>query len=267
MDIKYVLRRLSFAGEIRGVLAKVQFLLEELVSLSTRIRPKGTRSITWMGPHGDLILNYYDSIVCWRAEILDDHLYDIELPETPLILDIGANQGFVTLWFKYNHPNAMIYSYEPVKKSYDILVKNVEDNNLNNCVLINAGVFDENKTHKIYHREGGAGLGDTISSLGTEGCKEEEIQLLNIDPTFNDTDKIDLVKMDIEGSEYNILKNCSFWKKANKIIIEFHDQFKEPFGFKDINFIKLITDSGFILDKKIGNGPIYVCCFSKTQPF
>ena len=73
--------------------------------------------------------------------------------------------------------------------------------------------------------------------------------------------------MDIEGSEYNILKNCSFWKKANKIIIEFHDQFKEPFGFKDINFIKLITDSGFILDKKIGNGPIYVCCFSKTQPF
>lgn len=264
MDIKYVLRRLSFASEIRGVPMKIQFLLEELVSLSTRIRPKGNRSVTWMGPHGDLKLNYYDSIVCWRAEVLDDHLYDVKLPEKPLILDIGANQGFVTLWFKYNYPNATIYSYEPVKKSYDILVKNVEDNNLSNCILINAGVFDTNKIHKIYHRDGGAGLGDTISTLGTEGCEEEEIQLLNIDPTFQSTDKIDLVKIDIEGSEYNVLKNCTFWKKADKIIIEFHDQFKESFGFKNTDFIKLITDSGFKLEKQIGAGPIYVCYFLKN---
>lgn len=268
MNIKYILHRLSFPLEIRGIVPKSKLFLDEVISLmNIKVPLKGTQTIKWIGPHGDLILNYYDSIVCWRSEILDDKLYNIELnnKKNPIILDIGANQGFVTLWFKYNYPDAMIYAYEPMKKSYDILCKNVEDNNLNNCVLINAGVFDKNIEQNIYFHPGGAGLGDTISPIDPTGWDSTEIQLLNIDPTFEDTEIIDLVKMDIEGAEYNILKNCNFWKKSDKMIIEFHDNHKEFHGFKDVDFIKLIESNGFKLDKQVGTNPTYVCYFSKKD--
>jgi FkbM family methyltransferase len=264
INIKYILRRLSFSFELKGKFSKIKYFIQELISLSTRIRPNGIQQVTWKGPKGNLVLNYYDSLVVFRAEILDDHLYDIELTNKndPIILDIGSNQGHSVLFFKYNYPNAKIYAYEPVKQSFDILVKNIKDNKLNNCILINAGVFDKNITHNIYHIPGNAGLGDTISTLCTKGCEVEEIQLFNID---NDFKKIDLLKFDAEGSEYPVLKHCNFWKKADKIIIEFHDQFKESFGFKYINFIKLIENAGFKLDKKTDSYPIYVCYFSKQK--
>ncbi len=76
-------------------------------------------------------------------------------------------------------------------------------------------------------------------------------------------DKIDLVKIDIEGSEYPVLSNCSFWKKADKMIIEFHDNFKKQMGYDETNFFTLITDAGFKFDKVFGEGQVYVYYFSK----
>jgi FkbM family methyltransferase len=261
--MKYVIRRLTFTSEIRGILPKIQFFGEELVSLSTRIRPSGPRLITWKGPRGDLKINFYDSIVCWRDEILDQKLYDVKLKsEYPIILDIGANQGFFTLWMKYNYPDAVIYAYEPFKKSFDIIVKNISDNCFHNISAKNFGILDKDCFIPFYHIEGGAGLGDSIVPAGPND-KKEECRFCNIDADFDHVDKIDLIKMDIEGSEYTVLKNCNFWKKANQFIIEFHDGSKDKLGFGDIDFIKLIKNAGFKLNKRLGKGAVYQCYFSK----
>ena len=145
-----------------------------------------------------------------------------------------------------------------MQKSFSILEKNVWDNNLKDCILKNQGVSDENKTAVIYHRTGGAGLGDNLF-INSGGDEQEEIKLVNLDPEFISTSTIDLLKLDAEGSEYSILKNCNFWKKAEKIIIEFHDHLKSD----KVDYVSLIKDAGFKLDKKVGEGTVYVYYFSK----
>jgi len=263
VDWKYVMRRFYFANEIRGITPKINLLIEEFLSMGFHKRAK-EHQIIWKGPKGDLKLNYYDSIGCFRAEIVDLKLLDIELEnKNPLILDLGANLGFATLWFKYNYPGARIWAYEPFKKSYDIITKNVKDNNYDNITVKNYGVLDKDCTIPFYHIEGGAGLGDSIVNVG--GTVKEKCEFHNLDSEWEHVDKIDLIKMDIEGSEFPVLKNCSFWKKADKIIIEFHDNFKKEMGYDKINFFTLITDADFKFDKVFGEGAVYVYYFSKER--
>jgi len=262
MDINYIIRRLTFSLELKGNLSKINYFLQELLNLSTNIQPIGLQQVTWVGEKGELILNYYDSLGVFRAEILDLHMLDIELPnkENPIILDLGSNVGFSVMKFKYDYPGAQIYAYEPVKASFDILEKNVYDNKLTNCILNPVGVSDKNTTAIIYHRVGGAGLGDNVFK-GGEGDTEEIIQLVNIDSDFEHLKKFDLIKVDIEGGEFEILKNCNFWKKADKIIIEFHDNFKPD----NLDYDKIIRDAGFYHIKKVGEGKVYVDYYSKAS--
>lgn len=266
MDLNYILRRYTFAGEIKGIIPKINLIVDETMSILFN-KSSPYRKIVWQGPKGDLAINYYDSIVCFRAEIVDLHMLDIELKnkKDPLILDLGANQGFASLWFKYNYPGAIIHAFEPVPKSAGIVIENVIDNQFRDVIVHAEGISDKNETLNIYKPIGGAGLGDSICapSEHPEKYETEKIKLINLDPILKDIKIIDLLKLDIEGAEYQVLKNCSFWKKADKIIIEFHDNFKKEMGYDGIDFIKLIQKAGFKLDKKVGEGAVYVYYFSK----
>jgi len=266
MDLKYILRRYTFAGEIKGIIPKINLIIDETKSMLFNM-PPGNRRIIWQGPKGDLAINYYDSIGCFRAEIVDLHMLDVELKnkENPLILDLGANQGFATLWFKYNYPGAIIHAYEPVPKSAGTIIENVIDNEYQDITIHIEGISDKAGQMNIYKPIGGAGLGDSICPPEDhqERYETEKIKLINLDPVLKKTKKIDLLKIDVEGGEYPVLKNCSFWKKADKIIIEFHDNFKKEMGYDGIDFIKLIKKAGFKIDKKVGEGAVYVYYFSK----
>lgn len=209
MNIPYMIRRLTFSFELKGFFTKIDYFIKELISLSTRISPVGPQKVIWNGPKGNIVLNFYDSLVCWRDEILDQHLYDIELKsKTPTILDIGANQGFFTLWMKYNYPGAIIHAFEPCKQSANMIISNVVDNNFQDVFIHNVGISDKNKIAYLNHIGGGAGLGDTVVNNSSMG--NEKITLINLDPLLKRFKNFDLIKIDIEGSEFPVLDNCSF---------------------------------------------------------
>ncbi len=50
----------------------------------------------------------------------------------PVILDIGANVGDTALYFKWLFPDAWVYAFEPNPGAYNLLVKNVQENNFKN---------------------------------------------------------------------------------------------------------------------------------------
>ena len=52
----------------------------------------------------------------------------------PYIIDCGSNMGMSILFQKYLYPDAEIVGFEPDKLAYDVLAKNVSDNNLSNTI-------------------------------------------------------------------------------------------------------------------------------------
>ncbi|MBI1787503.1 MAG: FkbM family methyltransferase [Acidobacteria bacterium] len=143
-------------------------------------------------------------------------------PEVRKIVDLGANVGFATLYFAKRFPSAQIHSFEPHPLHYCLLTENLRMNGLDDKVrLYNAAVGA---------RKGSAYLTDAdLDSTLTEdtdagGAGAHAVQVLDFFACMDDT-PIDVLKLDIEGSEWAILADERFTRlRPRNIVMEWHAQ-------------------------------------------
>ena len=117
-------------------------------------------------------------------------------------LDLGGNIGAFSLSFGAMGWNG--YTFEASSKNADVLKKSIFLNNFD-ITLINKAVFD--KTGYIYF--GQLGPYGLIQNEMTSGIQWEEIPCICLDDWYNQEgapEKIDFIKIDIEGSEVAALR-------------------------------------------------------------
>lgn len=136
------------------------------------------------------------------------------LIDNAIILDIGANIGSHTLYWAKERQAKKIYSFEPFKRMFDILKKNIELNSLEDTVTIfNVGLSDE-VVHASPNVVFEGNLGGTSFVKNNSG----ESLLKPLD-SFEFEEKIDLVKIDVEGHEVQVLKGAVNTLKKHRPII------------------------------------------------
>jgi len=160
-------------------------------------------------------------------EVIFGKSYDFPLKFTPkVIIDCGANIGLASVFFKNKYPSAKIIAVEPEKENFEILSKNL--NNYNNTILYNNGIW--NKSARLKIEDNGSG------SLGFMVYESEEnntnaITSISIKDILlqNNIDTIDILKIDIEGSEKELFEsNYDYWLPRTKLIsIELHDRMRK----------------------------------------
>lgn len=138
--------------------------------------------------------------------------------------DLGANIGLSILWYKFFNPQLKIVAFEPDRYSFRYLIKNLETNLITNTKLYNLALSDKKGKTNFYT------IIDDIQNLDSgltlnQNLPYETYQVsTNILSSFI-IDKIDLLKMDIEGSEYQVFDDIFRNKKINyfnNIIFEAH---------------------------------------------
>lgn len=145
--------------------------------------------------------------------------------ENPTVLDIGANVGFFTLYslFKLNNPR--IISFEPIKRNFAFLEKNLKTAKNEHVTAVNKAV-NNTKGELVLRFQPqeittSASLFDNLS-----GGEEEVVLATTLEDIVSDYNlsKIDVLKMDCEGAEYNIIYNTptQFFDKVNCIAMETH---------------------------------------------
>lgn len=164
------------------------------------------------------------------------------------ILDIGANMGSFMVYAAQSCPDARIYCYEPIRENYEILSRNIAVNSLGNRVKalklavtakkgkVNMALFTS-PVHSFYHKE--------------ESNVQQEVDCVRMQDIFNhhDLEKVDLLKMNCEGSEYEILENCSHsdFNKILNIRLEYHN-----LNDKNRNgeyLVKYLEKEGYVIDR------------------
>lgn len=128
-------------------------------------------------------------------------------------VDIGANQGFYSLNFAKEKPEARILAVEPDPYSLDKLQKNISTNNFKNIIICPYAISDseEPKDLLINTANNRAGSGVVLSQIPWTKNKTEVIirvpckTLLNV-LISNNVNKISALKIDIEGYEYPVLR-------------------------------------------------------------
>jgi len=168
------------------------------------------------------IMHHLDALTI--KEIFIDNDYKVNKNKFKVIIDIGANIGTFSILAAKKYPQAKIYSYEPVKSTYNLLRQNIMLNKISNINTFRYGVSNEKRKTALY-----VGNASGLSSTTKRGktFNIEIISMVTLKDIFdmNKINKCDLLKMDCEGGEYSILLKTDpkTLKRVNKYVVEYHD--------------------------------------------
>lgn len=207
------------------------------------LRIKGLKAPIKLRPKGSS-----DKIAFYKV-ILDKD-YDIQLPFTPqYIIDAGANIGLVSVFFANRYPEAKIIAIEPEKNNFEVLLENIRP--YPQITGLNMALWHHPSWVRI--RDGAPGT----MSFTVEECDENNpgaiyatsLEEVMFQHGFN---RIDLLKMDIEGSERDILTNNydSWLSRTNAYIVELHDDLQEGCSSA---FLNAITQYSFRIAPRTDN--------------
>lgn len=155
-----------------------------------------------------------------REIVIQDHYKLSQIKKDDIIVDIGAHIGIFSIMAAKR--GSKVLSYEPVPDNFSLLEKNIELNHMTNIKPINKAVCSAVGKRKISLEPVNFGGHSFYSSSGSF----IEIECVNLEKilTENNLEKIDLLKIDCEGAEYEILLKTKekAMKKINKIAMEYH---------------------------------------------
>jgi FkbM family methyltransferase len=168
--------------------------------------------------------------------IKEEYQYLVNLPKNCVIADCGANIGLATLYLKHKFPSCTIHAFEPDKKAFHLLQKNIEQNKIPNVVLHNVAVMDKEGTINFYTAK------DTPASLmmssNPERMNDILIEVPGIDfSSFVAANKPAALKIDIEGAEQDVIRHLSETNMLNifeQIVMEYHHNIEGQSRFSEM---------------------------------
>lgn len=163
--------------------------------------------------------NYIESNIFWQGVEEEDRgqvklLKELLQPDH-VFFDIGANIGVITLIAANRLQEGCVHAFEPSDHHLKKLNRNIEVNNFQNVTVNPFGLSDEHAVNELYlpHEKE-----DEIRNTGRatvneiqdedENFKKEEIETRRLDSYVQERDinRIDFVKIDVEGEELSVLE-------------------------------------------------------------
>jgi len=213
-----ILKWIRYSDRFGVVLGTRIFLTLHLLG---RFKKMGELIAVPMGNKTSIILRSHttDEAIFWQIFVLAD----IPIPDVSnqkVILDCGAHIGCTAILFAQRYQDAKIIAVEASFVNYEILVKNTLC--FPNITCVHGAIWGEKSRVWI----SGVGDGEWSFRVDSQGAGES-MPAFSIDDVLSDQhlDHIDILKMDIEGSELNVFQsqNLKWLDKTHVIIIELHD--------------------------------------------
>ena len=167
------------------------------------------------------------------SEILFERQYDAKspLPPNPVIVDAGGNVGLSGLWCHAMYRPAALHVFEPASENFDLLSKNLAA--LPGVVANRAAVGREAGTLSLNHGEF-AGMHSLKPIPGARLGDSEAVAVVTLEDYMatHAIAGIDLLKIDVEGSELDVLEGLGpRLADVGVILGEVHEDMIDVAGF------------------------------------
>jgi FkbM family methyltransferase len=147
-----------------------------------------------------------------------------------VVVDIGANIGAFTL--AVSSTAGRVVAVEPDPGTFSILTKNIEANQLSNSVdAINVAVGGVSRRAAFLSDRNNSvlcALESAVAACDSKTATRVEVEVLTLGALFDrcDVQHCDLLKIDCEGSEYELLvkSNREAFERVRAVIMEVHKQ-------------------------------------------
>jgi FkbM family methyltransferase len=162
----------------------------------------------------------------------------------PRIVDCGCNIGMSILFFKKLYPEAQIVGFEADPLTFDRLRFNVEQNGLRDVVLNNCAVTDKDGSVEFYRDKH---MGSMQMSVRRERTDGDMVVVPARRLSSFITEEIDMLKLDVEGSEAGVLQDLADTGKL-PMIRQIHLEYHHHMDSKEdrlSSMLGMLEDQGF----------------------
>ncbi|MBL0742451.1 FkbM family methyltransferase [Chryseolinea lacunae] len=186
-----------------------------------------TSQVKMKGYDHPITIRKHTSDIKVFREVFLFHEYNFSMPVEPrVIIDAGANIGLAAVYFRKRFPAASIYAIEPDGGNFQVLAQHVAP--LQNVVPIHSGLWHRDAFLRVRNESADAW------AFEVEECGEQDagafkaVSVCGLMKRYG-IEKIDFLKIDIEGSERELfMDGYDQWlPKTKVIIVELHDWIKE----------------------------------------
>jgi len=163
-----------------------------------------------------------DPMVLWDTFWHKYHLPPVQLPKNAVILDLGANVGYTTAHLAARYPGARVIAVEMDAANAELATRNTASFS-DRCHVLHAAVWPEDG-QVLYtgDSEWGFRVCDSHLSDGQQAMSAPAFSVETIIRKY-DLQRIDYVKMDIEGAEAILLKSHAEWlRQVYSMNVEVH---------------------------------------------
>lgn len=213
--------------------------------------------------YGEITSKLFASNFLWKFDKGFEHKtvakFEQLVKPGDVVFDIGANIGMYSLLAsELVGDQGLVYSFEPVKETYNALCKNVDLNQKNNIKYFQLAISDQDGIATIGVPKGInlSKKSDAFNSLiqNEEIDDGETISTQTLDSFVSDhhIDQIDFIKVDIEGAELLFLKGSTETFKTLKpkyLVIEAYEPFCKRFNYSVSDIIVLLTNANYSLEQ------------------
>ncbi len=174
-----------------------------------------------------------EDVVSWRADsdadlaVIEEvfgrgvyELPDIRAPK--VIVDLGAHIGATVLFFTMRFPTARVVALEPDPVNFAKLRRNV--GSMPQVTILNTAVSEQDGTITLYSGGRLDGWKSSSARPATRWQQPIDVRSMKLDNVLAEAGikEVDLLKIDIEGAEYDVLKSFRGLASVGTIVGEAH---------------------------------------------
>lgn len=180
------------------------------------------------------------------------HVPDFSGMDITTVLDVGANTGFFTFYIKKLFPEATVVAVEPLELNVENLKRGILLNGLDKISIIERAVTGTpGDEAPIYLDPVNSG---STSFYNDKSFPAFHVKQIDLNDIVQRNAVVSLLKLDIEGSEFDVLRKFKKWHLVNSLFIEFH-----PFPYVTLPYEqeKLIGEMISLLAEKMKKKPVW----------
>jgi FkbM family methyltransferase len=201
-----------------------------------------------------------DFVVVHEMFLRDDYqLRTITLAPGPTtIIDAGANIGAFSLFAAKLFPEATILALEPADENFELLKENIALNHFEKQIIpLKVGINDVRGTQTFYISKEQYAHSLVADIVGDMVAEKMSIECVTLDDLVKEQhiDRIGVLKLDIEGTEYELLHSISnLFPRIDNIVLEVHDRE----GFSPQALLSFMSQHGFTVHRAPTHERVYL---------
>lgn len=163
-------------------------------------------------------------------------------------IDVGANIGYFTaIAARKVGPSGQVFAFEPSPREYKRLLFTITKNNLSNIIIpFNLALSDATRILSLIIADTHTGTNYVSKDEDIVADSRHKVFAMRLDRIVNE--RIHLIKIDVEGSEFQVVKGMKALleeKKIDVLVIEITPAFLQKFGSSRAELYQYLEQKGY----------------------